>query len=299
MELFFYKNKLQDVNKKIDIDLAYKEAMLFSKSHYENFPVASFLIPKDLRKHISIIYWFARIADDLADEGQFTEAERTQSLDLFEERLKNTLNVHFQDELDAALYNTIHSKKLSPKLFFDLISAFRQDITKKRYADFNELLNYCSRSANPVGRLILELYDIRENKAFEYSDNICTALQLTNFYQDISIDIKKGRIYIPQDELIKFKVSEKLIENNEINEYFKELIQFNIDRTLTLFENGRNLLQFLSGRLKFEISWTILGGMEILNKIKKSDYDLFKNRPVLSKLNMIRLLVKTIGYGAK
>jgi len=290
---------MNNPNIKIDIDLAYKEAMLFTKAHYENFPVASFLISKDLRKHVAVIYWFARTADDIADEGNAAETERILRLNEFEERLKHTLNGHFENELDAALYHTIYTKKLTTKLFFDLISAFRQDISKKRYDDFPELLDYCSRSANPVGRLILELHGIREDKAFIYSDNICTALQLTNFYQDVAADFKKGRIYMPQDEMKSFKASEKSFENNEINQYIKALMEFSINRTLKMFEDGKNLLTFLSGRLRFEITWTILGGVEILNMIKANDYDVFNKRPVLTKKRMIGLFVRAIGYGSK
>jgi squalene synthase HpnC len=289
---------MNKIVEKIDFDAAYKKALLFTRNHYENFPVASFLVKKELRKHIAVIYWFARTADDIADEGNVTEAERIIKLNDFEERLQDTLAGHFENDFDAALYHTITGKKLTHQLFFDLISAFRQDITKKRYNNYEELLDYCSRSANPVGRLILELHDIRDSKAFSYSDNICTALQLTNFYQDVSVDIEKGRIYIALDEMSRYKVSEKLFENKEINQYIKSLMQFNVERVSKMFSEGKNLLDYLNGRLKFEIAWTILGGMEILNMIKANDYDVMNKRPELSKNKMISLFFKALVYGS-
>lgn len=274
----------------MDINQAYKKALVFAKSHYENFPVVSFLIPRSLRKDIAIIYWFARTADDIADEGNFSADERIEKLSEFKKRFEAAVNNEFQDELDYALNSTIKKHCLTHSLFYDLISAFQQDVTKTRYSSFTELQDYCKRSANPVGRLILELFNIRDEKAFAHSDSICTALQLTNFYQDIEIDYKKGRIYIPQSEMQLFGVEEQNIAEGILDEKYKALIHYQIMRTRDLFKDGYNLIPFLSGRLKYEILWTLKGGESILTKIKNADFDVFTKRPINSKKDILKIL---------
>ena len=239
---------------------AYKSALIFAKTHYENFPVVSFLIPEYLRKHVAIIYWFARTADDIADEGDFPVQERLEKLNEFEENFNKALKGEYQSVFLEALHSTIIERKLSPEHFTDLLKAFRQDITKTGYENYQEVLDYCRNSANPVGCLILQLHGIRNEEAYIYSDRICTALQITNFLQDVKTDFKKGRIYIPGDEMARAGVTRNMFEDNEINRNFKRLIEFNIDRTQLLFDEGRKLLNFLKGRLKYEIKWTILGG---------------------------------------
>jgi phytoene synthase len=267
---------------------------IFIKNHYENFPVASFLIPKYYRKDIAIVYWFARTADDIADEGDFKSEERLDLLNNFELDFKNSLqgisdNFYFQ-----VLSKTIKDNGLSEINFYNLISAFRQDLVKKRYVNYSEVLDYCTRSANPVGRILLELFEVDSEEAIRCSDNICTALQLTNFFQDTSIDLNKGRIYYPVDELKIFSVTEKMFELKEKNPNIKALIKHNVDRTQILFDEGKNLLKYLSGRFKFEIKWTILGGEKILNMIRKNDYDVFSKRPKLNKFNFITLFIKSV-----
>jgi squalene synthase HpnC len=278
--------------KKIEISSAYESALDFAKTHYENFPVVSILVPKKLRKHVAIIYWFARTADDFADEGNMSEDERIEKLNDFENSLNDLLNGKFKSSFEQALHQTIKQKNLTPQLFFDLLKAFKQDVVKKRYNDFAELLFYCKHSANPVGRLILELFDIRSKEAFDYSDKICTALQLTNFYQDIEIDYKKGRIYFAQDEMKQFEVVENIFAKKENNVNLKRLLKHNIDRTQAMFDEGKNLLRFLNGRLNLEIKWTILGGETILEKIRKNDYNIFTSRPKLTKSDLGALFIK-------
>lgn len=273
---------------------AYKSATFFAKNHYENFPVVSFLIPKELRKHVAIIYWFARTADDFADEGNFTEGERLEKLNNFEFRLQQIVNGKAENDFEIALANTIDEKNLNTENFFNLIKAFRQDVIKNRYENFYEVNNYCKNSANPVGRLILELFDIRNEEAIKYSDDICTALQLTNFLQDTAIDFQKGRIYFSVDEMNLFGVTEKMFEQKENNLNLKKLVKHNVDRTQELFDNGKNLLTFLSGRLKIEIGWTVSGGEEILEQIRNNDYDVLNVRPKLSKSKMISLFFKSL-----
>jgi squalene synthase HpnC len=272
---------------------AYITAEKFAREHYENFPVVSVFIKKELRKHVAIIYWFARTADDIADEGNLPDDQKITRLNDFELRLTSLLKGNFENDYEAALYNTVTTRNLSPQLFYDLIAAFRQDLVKKRYASFEELLDYCKLSANPVGRLILELHGIRDLEAFYFSDRICTSLQLINFYQDVKIDFSRGRIYFPQDEMNRFCVTENMFELNENNLNLQKLVNFNIDRAGNLLDDGKNLLKYLPGRLKYEIKWTILGGNEILNKIRRNKLDIFI-RPKLNKIDFLRLLFKSI-----
>jgi squalene synthase HpnC len=279
---------------KFNISIAYKKALKFAKSHYENFPVVSFLIPKELRKDIAIIYWFARTADDFADEGEYISEERITLLERFELRFLDTINQKFESDYDAALYNTIVTHRLDIKLFLDLISAFIQDIKVMRYKTEDDLLDYCNRSANPIGRLLLQLFNVREKEAINYSDKICTALQLTNFYQDISIDNQKGRIYIPTDELNKFHVEEKDIRNSTFSAEFKNLMQFTIERAEEYFREGYKLIPFLSGLFKYEILLTIKGGEMILSKIKKRNYNVLSSRPIITKKDIISILMNVL-----
>jgi phytoene/squalene synthetase len=250
----------------ISVSNAYTQALTFAKSHYENFPVVSLLIPKKLRKHIAIVYWFARTADDIADEGNISEEIRLKRLNEFESNFRKSLEGDSSNSYEIALSNTITEKNLTPKYFTDLLSAFRQDVTKSRYANFDEVLQYCNRSANPVGRIILELLDIRN---------------------------EKGRIYLAKDEMQNFSVTEFLFEQKENNHNLKQLVKYNVERINGFFDEGKKLLTFLNGKLKTEIKWTIAGGEEILEQIKKNDYDVLIHRPNLSKIKMAGLLIKS------
>ena len=266
-------------------------ALYLARNHYENFPVVSFLIPKKLRKDVAIIYWFARTADDFADEGNISSEVRLKNLNDFEERLTELLKGNCISDLELAMAKTIKERNLTPKYFYDLLKAFKQDVVKKSYKNFEELLEYCKYSANPVGRLILELNNIRNEEAFSLSDKICTALQLTNFYQDLKIDYEKGRIYLPEDEMAEYLIEKKVFELNENNLNLRKLLSRNINRTKKMFEEGSGLLKFLNGRLKYEIKWTILGGEEILKKIEKNNYNVLKYRPKLNKIDFVKLLL--------
>jgi squalene synthase HpnC len=276
------------------IDYGYRQALNLAREHYENFPVISFLVPSALRKHIAIVYWFARTADDFSDEGNFTDSERLVKLEKFEMRLHSLLNNQPENNIESALKNTINSKKLTPENFFNLLRAFKQDVVKKRYSNFHQVLDYCSNSANPIGRIVLELFDVRSEKANFYSDKICTALQITNFIQDTKIDYKRGRIYYPVSDMKQFEVKEEMFELSRINTNFKKLIEFSVNRVQDYFDEGRILLEFLSGRLKYEIAWTISGGEEVLRKIRGADFDILCERPYLSKVDYIKLLIKSL-----
>lgn len=267
---------------------------LLAKNHYENFPVGSFLIPKNYRKDVAIVYWFARTADDLADEGNAAPEKRLDELNKFENEYQKSLRGKSDNLYFIQLAKTITEKKLSITHFADLLSAFKQDVVKKYYNNFDEVLNYCQRSANPVGRILLELFKVDNDAAGNCSDKVCTALQLTNFYQDTVLDIGKGRNYYPQDEMETFGVIKKMFELKENNPNIKALLKHNVDRAQVLFDEGKNLLKYLNGRFKVEIKWTIAGGEKILDKIRKNDYDVFSIRPKLNKIDFIGLLIKNI-----
>lgn len=267
---------------------------LLAKNHYENFPVGSFLIPKNYRKDVAIVYWFARTADDLADEGNAAPEKRLDELNKFENEYQKSLRGKSDNLYFIQLAKTITEKKLSITHFADLLSAFKQDVVKKYYNNFDEVLNYCQRSANPVGRILLELFKVDNDAAGNCSDKVCTALQLTNFYQDTVLDIGKGRNYYPQDEMETFGVIKKMFELKENNPNIKALLKHNVDRAQVLFDEGKNLLKYLNGRFKVEIKWTIAGGEKILDKIRKNDYDVFSIRPKLNKIDFIGLLIKSI-----
>lgn len=284
------------VSNSTEIENAYREALGFAKSHYENFPVISFFIPKELRKHIAVVYKFARQADDIADEGNFNAGQRIQQLADYREKLSDALNQKFHDNFWHAFFNTVNERNLSTQNFYDLLSAFEQDVTKARYNNFSELLDYCRRSANPVGRIILELFDIRDDESKKYSDAVCTALQLTNFLQDTAVDYSKGRIYLPLDEMKNFGVEENIFRLKENNSNFILLLKHQIERIDGMFDTGKRLLVKLPRSLKYQIKMTILGGREILRKIEKNNYDVLNVRPALTKTDFINLLLKSFTF---
>jgi squalene synthase HpnC len=277
-----------------DITHLYNQAIDFTKSHYENFPVISFFVPKDLRKYVAVVYQFARQADDIADEGNFTNEERLSKLNAYHDELIKSTKGEFLNSFWFLLNDTITSKNLSIKNFENLLIAFKQDLVKKKYENFEELLGYCKNSANPVGRIILELYNIKDEEAKIFSDKICTALQLTNFYQDVKIDYQKGRIYIPQEDMQKFSVTENEIKNKIHNQNFIDLMKFEIYRTKNLFIEGRKLLSFLPFKLKVEISATIKGGEAILTKIEKLNFDVTNQNPKLNKKDFLKIFFVTL-----
>jgi len=281
------------------LHLAYEEAIKFARKHYENFPVVSFLIQKKLRKHIAIIYWFARTADDIADEGDLSLEQRLEQLTRLEKRLQNLLNGIYADKFDYALAETIKENKLSNILFFKLLKAFRSDILFKNFQEFQNVIGYCDNSANPIGRLILELHDIRDPKAMLLSDCICTALQLTNFYQDFKVDIQKGRNYIPLNDLAKFGLNENNFTDPVLRNKLCEVMKYQIERTENLFSDGEELLKYLPKKLRIEIAWTILGGRKILEKLKTAKCNVLKERPSLKKYEMISLLIESYSYAKR
>lgn len=265
----------------------------FSK-HYENFPVASFLLPKSQRNIIRIVYWFARTADDIADENFLSDEQRIQLLEQFENQFNLALIENSELTYMNFLSQIIKEKHLSHKLFRNLLKAFKQDIIKNRYENFDEVLSYCLNSANPIGRLVLECFDYRDKKLFEYSDKICTALQLINFIQDTQIDIKKNRLYYPLNELRSFNITADDILNLNFNADVRDYFKFNVTRARDLLNSGKPLINYLKGNLAIEIKWTIFGGEEILNKIAKANYNVMSFRPTISKFNYAKIFLKSL-----
>ena len=278
-----------------------KDAFAFceqmTRAHYENFPVGSLLIPKDLRQHVYSIYAFARTADDFADEGYGTATTRDERLHLLDEwefQLESCYRGIASHPIFIALAETVRELRLPIQLFLDLLSAFRQDVVRARYADFDEVLDYCRRSANPVGRLILLLFGYREEQLHHLSDYICTALQLANFWQDVAVDLEKDRVYLPQQDLWQFDYSEEELFARSFNERYAALLKYQVDRTWQLFAHGKPLPQLVRGRLSWELSLTWHGGTRILELIERNGYDTLHKRPKITKWDKAVLLTRVI-----
>lgn len=268
----------------------YQWCRALAQSHYENFPVASGLLPRRLRDPIAAIYAFARSADDIADEGDISRQLRLHRLREMETAL-DAVEAGGADNtpLFQALADTITRYRLPVDLFRDLLSAFRQDVSKTRYADFDELMDYCSRSANPVGRLMLYLTGQVSDSRFVMADDVCSALQLINFVQDIDRDYRKNhRIYIPQAELQYYAVSEDDIKHRRNSAGFRQLMNFQIQRAAALLDSGSPLGSQSRGRFGLELRAIILGGSRILEKLRQQD-DLF-NQPRLNARDWMRII---------
>lgn len=250
--------------------------------HYENFPVGSLALPRRMRKAVHVIYCFARHADDIADEGDAPAAERLAALQALREELDRIgAGEPPQQALMQALAAVIAERALPLQPFYDLLSAFSQDVEKTRYQNFAELVDYCRRSANPVGRLMLALYGEHDSRSLAMSDGICTALQLINFWQDVAIDWQKGRVYIPQDDLAKFRVSEEQIARGDAGGVWPMLMDKEVKRALAMLQAGSPLALKLKGRFGLELRMIVLGGERILKKIHDARGDVFNHRPVL------------------
>jgi squalene synthase HpnC len=287
------------------IAAAYEACTQMARAHYENFPVGR-LVPREMQPHVHAVYAFARYADDLADEGYagsakaegardvMTPEERLAALDDWERQLcepAGTPGLHF---IFVALHETMRKLDLPRSLFTDLLSAFKQDVVKRRYADFPEVLDYCRRSANPIGRLVLLLHGIRVEELHRLSDRICTGLQLANFWQDVGVDLEKDRIYLPQDERNAYEVTEEALFARRADPGYRELLKFQVERTQQIFNEGKPLTRELRGLLRLEIRLTWLGGTKILRKIEALDYDTLTRRPKLGKVDMALLFCRAL-----
>jgi len=272
--------------------------------HYENFPVASWLLPRPLRRPVEAIYGFARSADDIADEGYLPDSERLAGLDRYLRALDAIEARKNPGAQFEAIEDAVNEHQLPLPLLRDLIDAFKQDVVKKRYATFAELLDYSRRSANPIGRLLLHLFDqirgsdsvirMGESDPRIWSDAICSSLQLINFWQDVAVDWDKGRVYIPQEDLARFGVPESSIAERRADEKWANLMAFECDRARKMLASGAPLGRTLPGRIGLEIRATVAGGAAIADKIDAVSGDVFLHRPMLGKLDWLRILARAL-----
>ena len=269
------------------IRAAYAECRGLARRHYENFPVASQLVPRDKRDALAAIYAFARYADDVADEPGVKG--RLEKIAAWREMLRECYSGEVDHPVFLALRDSVGRFNLSFENFDNLLRAFESDVRVNRHHDFSSLLAYCACSANPVGRLVLELFGHRDLELFALSDCICTALQLTNFWQDVARDLERDRIYLPLEDLQRFHYTLEELGAGRVNDRWRELLKFEIMRTCQFFERGKVLPERVAPQLRLQLRLTWLGGMGVLGKIARADYDVFRRRPSLSKLDFVRL----------
>jgi squalene synthase HpnC len=269
---------------------AYAECRRLARRHYENFPTASLLVPRDKRDALAAIYAFARHADDVADEpgveGRLEKlAEWRQKLtECYADKADHPVFIALRDSAVRFQLSTVH--------FADLLRAFEQDVLVNRHKDFASLLSYCTCSANPVGRLVLELFDQRDAELFALSDCICTALQLTNFWQDVAIDLERDRVYLPLEDLERFAYTLDDLRAHTPDVRWSRLMAFEVERTWELFEQGRALPEKVLPALRSQLRLTWLGGTTILSRIQAVHYDVFHRRPSLSWLDFVSLYLR-------
>jgi len=266
--------------------------------HYENFPVASVLLPAEFRRPVSLIYRFAREADDFADEGNLAPDQRLALLDNFSrelDRIESGLPPSVPWFADLA--QVIRKHDLPITLFHDLLSAFAQDVTQDRYTNYAEVLDYCRRSANPIGRLLLILYGAVNTQNKLWADAICSSLQLINFWQDVAIDYKKNRIYFPQDEMTQHGITEQQIARADIGGNWQSFMHFQVDRARALLHSGAPLGCVLKGRLGLEMRMIIAGGDRILTKISAVNGNVFRHRPLLKPYDWLLMFARAMFAG--
>ena len=290
------------------LEAAYASCEHAARSHYENFPVASWLVPAPMRRHIAALYAFARAADDFADEGARVVVERHRLLDGWKARLNASVTAQVPGppprdgepsnavEIFLALGDTIRRKRLPVALFEDLLSAFAQDVSVTRYAAWEDVLDYSRRSANPVGRLVLRIAGYDEPRLDVWSDAICSALQLTNFWQDLKVDFDRGRIYLPAEEIRGHGAEEGDLAAGRITQAWRAAMAAAVARTRALFVTGRPLCGAVAGRLKYELRATWLGGMRVLSRLERADFDVVSRRPSLGAADAPWLAWKLVTW---
>jgi len=259
-------------------------------THYENFSVATWFLPKHLHEHFYSVYAYCRISDDLGDEVGNT-ATSLRLLDAWEEELNACYAGNPKHPVFVALAETVRECKIPKKPFADLLTAFRQDQAVTRYETFDQLLGYCLNSANPVGRLVLYVCGYRDEQLQQLSDYTCTALQLANFWQDVTADYQKGRIYLPLEDLRRFNVTERQIAERRFSQDFLDLMQFEVVRARDWFALGLPLANRVDKHLALDIELFTRGGEEILAAIERQGYDVLKSRPAISKARKLSLVL--------
>jgi squalene synthase HpnC len=284
-----------------EVARAYAACEALARSHYENFPVASRLLPREMRPHIAAIYAFARVADDIADEGELPAAERQTRLDAWRRRLHSALSAErsaaeptdHEDLIVVALAHSIHACRLPIELFDDLLSAFEQDTMTTRYASWSEVFDYCRRSANPVGRLVLRVAGRCDEDADRSSDALCTALQLTNFWQDFGRDWRAGRLYVPRDVQHEYGAREEELNAESMSDGWVRALGECVRVTRDRFDAGRAVCDRVTGRLRFELRCTWLGGRRILDRTDRARRTLLSYRPTIGLADL-----PAIAWGA-
>jgi len=266
--------------------------------HYENFPVASFLCPPALRPAVTAIYWFARTADDLADEGNAQPAERLADLAAYRTDLAACASSQAASNRWPVVFNRLQAIiaqfELPIDLLTDLLSAFEQDVSKTRYASQAELLDYCRRSANPVGRLLLHLYKVTDAVSLEQSDCICSALQLINFWQDLSVDIPHGRIYLPADGFAPHAVDEAQLLRLDVTPATTALVAANLVWAQAMMRQGAALVHKVPGRAGWELRLVVQGGLRIAEKIEQLGFATLRQRPKLNAWDSVVMLWRAV-----
>jgi squalene synthase HpnC len=270
---------------------AYAYCERLARSHYENFSVATWFLPKRLRQHFYNVYAYCRISDDLGDETGDREAS-LQLLDEWECELNACYQGNPRHPVFVALAGTVREFDIPRQTFSDLLIAFRQDQKITRYEGFDDLLGYCHYSANPVGHLVLYLCGYRDSERQQLSDYTCTALQLANFWQDVSADYEKGRIYLPLEDLRKYNVTEADISAKNNSGAFREMMRFEVQRAREWFDRGLPLVSRVNAELATDIELFSRGGQEILNAIERQDYVVLGQRPVISKGRKLALVAR-------
>ncbi len=277
---------------------AYAACEALAQSHYENFPVASRLLPAPMRSHVAAIYAFARVADDIADEGTTPAAERRAALDAWRRRLHNAIDIDRPSEPPAdhgdlimtAVAHSIRALDLPIALFDDLVSAFEQDTMTTRYVSWSHVFDYCRRSANPIGRLVLRVAGYRGEAIDRSSDALCTALQLTNFWQDFGRDWRAGRLYIPIDVQTACGANEAELQSSHLNAAWTCAVGECVVVTRKLFADGRAVCDAVTGRLRYELRFTWLGGRRVLDRTDRARRDLLSYRPTLGVADLPAIL---------
>ncbi len=278
------------------IDDAFDFCARITNAHYENFPVASLFLPKEKRPYIQAIYAFSRIADDFADESVRLPEERLANLQNWEEQLELCFRGEARHPVFIALSETVSRLDIPVEPFRDLLTAFRRDVTQHSYATFEDLMSYCSCSANPVGRLVLMIFGYRDEKLFRLSDHICTALQLTNFWQDVSVDKEKQRVYVPIEDMERFEYSMDDLQHGRSEKQFHNLMKFEVERTKNMFYDGAELPSLVENDLQLELRLVWFGGMRILKKIERSGFEVLLHRPTLNTLDKSTVFLLGLFY---
>jgi phytoene synthase len=266
---------------------AYAECRRLARHHYENFPTASHLVPRDKRDALAAIYAFARYADDVADEPGVEG--RLEKLAEWRTKLADCYAGKVDHPVFLALRDAAEHFGLSHENFENLLRAFESDVLVNRHPSFASLLAYCTLSANPVGRLVLELFGHRDPHLLDLSDSICTALQLTNFWQDVAVDLARDRVYLPQEDMARFNYTFDDLRAQRVDARWRELLAWEIACTRELFERGKALPEEVRPELRVQLRLTWLGGMAILARIEAASYDVLRRRPSLSKWDFLRL----------